>query len=145
MLFTSPRYSTVAQTSLIRSVGCQILLAPTPRPPVTNAILEACKLQVLEVPTLEDLFDRSYPRYPFDKRFEDARHEPLVVLHTSGTTGLPKPIIWTHDWAASFGQERKLSPPPGFESSDKLLYGDRMLSLMPPFHVCSPAVGLVYC
>lgn len=42
-----------------------------------------------------------------------------------------------HDWAASFGQERRLSPPPSFESSDGLLYGNRILSLMPPLHVSS--------
>lgn len=86
MLFTSPRYSIQAQISLIESVACDTLLAPVLRPPVTDAILEACKLRVLQVPTTEDLFDRSYPHFSFDKSFEDARHEPLVVLHTSGTT-----------------------------------------------------------
>ncbi|KAG6993745.1 abhydrolase domain-containing protein mpaH [Physcia stellaris] len=134
MLFTSPRYSTVAQINLIKSVACKTLLAPEPRPPVTNAILETCELQVLKVPTIEDLFDSDFAHYPYEKNFENARHEPLVVLHTSGTTGLPKPIIWTHDWAASFGQERRLHPPLGSESSDGLLYGNRILSLMPPFH-----------
>ena len=93
MLFTSPRYSTVAQTNLIQSVACKTLLAPELRPPVTNAILEACELQVLKVPTIEDLFERDFAHYPYEKSFENARHEPLVVLHTSGTTGLPKSII----------------------------------------------------
>lgn len=80
------------------------------------------------------------------QNFEDARHEPLVVLHTSGTTGLPKPIIWTHDWAASFGRERRLPPPPGFNSSDRLLYGNRILSLMPPFHMSGLGIEcLHYC
>ena len=84
---------------------------------------------------MEDLLHQDHPHYHFDKTFEQARSEPLVVLHTSGTTGLPKPIIWTHDWAASFARERQLSPPPGFKSSDALLLGNRLLSLMAPFHV----------
>lgn len=56
----------------------------------------------------------------------------------SGTTGSPKPIIWTHDWAASFTHERGLAPPPGLESMDRLMLGVLLFSLMPPFHVsCS--------
>ena len=93
MLFTSLRYSIVAQTNLIKSVACKTLLAPEPRPPVTNAILESCELQVLKVPTIEDLFDSDFAHYPYEKSFENARHELLMILHTSDTTGLPKPII----------------------------------------------------
>lgn len=135
MLFTSPRYSTLAQVNLIKLVECKILLAPAARPPVTDGILESYEMQVYQIPELEELFDQDHPHYPFEKTFDQARGEPLVVLHTSGTTGLPKPIIWTHDWAASFAREHQLAPPLGFESSDSLLSGNRVLSLMPPFHV----------
>lgn len=135
MLFTSPRYSTLAQVNLIKLVDCKTVLAPAARPPVTNDILESYQMQVYQIPELVELFDQVHPHYPFEETFEQARGEPLVVLHTSGTTGLPKPIIWTHDWAASFARERQLAPPLGFESSDSLLLGNRVLSLMPPFHV----------
>lgn len=30
--------------------------------------------------------------FPFDRTFEQAEWDPLCVLHTSGSTGLPKPI-----------------------------------------------------
>lgn len=135
MLFTSPRYSTLAQVNLINAVSCRTLLVPEAMPPAADLILEAARLRVFHIPSIEELFDRKYPYYRFERSFEQARHEPLVALHTSGTAGLPKPIIWTHEWAASFAQERRLSPPAGFESSDSLLYGNRVLSLMPPFHV----------
>lgn len=135
MMFTSPRYSTLAQAHLIKSVSCEILLVPETRPPVVEEILGALPLQIVRIPSNEDLFDRSYPHYPFEKTFEQARHEPLVVLHTSGSTGMPKSIVWTHDWAASFTGERTLPAPVGFESSDDLLVGKRILSLLPHFHV----------
>lgn len=111
------------------------MLAPAARPPVTDEILDVHEMQVYQIPELEELLDQDHPHYHFEKTFEQARGEPLVVLHTSGTTGLPKPIIWTHDWAASFARERQLPPPSGFESSDSLLLGNRVLSMMPPFHV----------
>jgi hypothetical protein len=31
--------------------------------------------------------------FPYNKTWEEARWDPLVVLHTSGSTGIPKPII----------------------------------------------------
>jgi len=135
MLFTSPRYSALAQTTLIKEVHCETMLVPAQRLQITDAILKACDLKVYEIPDLEDLLYQEHTLFRFEKTFDQARSEPLVVLHTSGTTGLPRPIIWTHDWAASFARERQLSPPPNFESSDALLLGNRILSLMPPFHV----------
>lgn len=135
MLFTSPRYSALAQVKLMKELDCKTMLVPTVRPPVTNMILEAYEMRVYQIPELRDLLDQDHPSYPYEKTFDEARSEPLVALHTSGTTGLPKPIIWTHDWAASFAEERYLPPPPGFDSMDSLMLGVRLLSLMPPFHV----------
>lgn len=135
MLFTSPRYSVLAQANLMRLVDCKTMLVPEERLPVVDSILEEYKMQRLQIPRLDELLEHTHPDYPFDRSFSDARNEPLVVLHTSGTTGLPKPIIWTHDWAASFGGQRLLTSPPGFELSDALLLRTRILSLMPPFHV----------
>ncbi|KAI4196585.1 MAG: hypothetical protein LQ350_006457 [Teloschistes chrysophthalmus] len=134
MLFTSPFYSTPAQVKLINAVSCRTLLVPEIVPPVSEIISEACEMRILYVPGIEELFGRNHSHYPFEKNFEQAKHEPLVVLHTSGSTGFPKPIIWTHDWAASFGFERRHPAPAGFKSPDSLLYG-RTLSLLAPFHV----------
>ena len=36
------------------------------------------------------------PPYLYEKTFEEAAHDPIVIVHTSGTTGMPKPILWTH-------------------------------------------------
>lgn len=136
MIFTSPRYSALAQVNLLSSIDCKTMLTPEIRPPVVDSILDCYSMRLLQIPTLDDLLEQTHPHFPFKKTFKKARNEPLVVLHTSGTTGLPKPIIWTHDWAASFAEQRTLVDPPGFELSDRQLLGNRILSLMPPFHVC---------
>ena len=119
----------------MKLVECKTMLTPEGRLPVIDNILEDYKMRMLQIPKLDELLEHTYPDFPFDKSFEDARNEPLVVLHTSGTTGLPRPIVWTHDWAASFGEQRLWTPPPGFESCDALLLRTRVLSLMPAAHV----------
>lgn len=111
------------------------------RSPVIEGILKEHHMQTVEIPKLADLLGKTHPSFPFTKRFEDAKNEPLVVLHTSGTTGLPKPVTWTHDWAASFAQQRMLTPPQGFQLCDDMLSRTRLLSLMPPFHVSRDRPG----
>ena len=119
----------------MKHVECKTMLVPEGRLPVIDNILEKYEMRILQVPELDELLEHTYLDFPFDKSFEDARNEPLVVLHTSGTTGLPRPIIWTHDWATSFAEQRLLTPPPGFETWDALLLRTRVLSLMHAAHV----------
>jgi len=135
MLFTSPRNSIPAHGKLFESLDSCILITSSPRPPVVNAIVSAHPLRVLEVPSLQELLNTTYPHYPYNKTFLEAKNEPLVVLHTSGTTGFPKPVIWTHDWAAAYQKWNMPDAPEGYTSRDKLFQGNRMISLLPPFHV----------
>lgn len=47
-------------------------------------------MRVLQIPGNEELLDGPlFPDYPFEKTFEEARTDPFVVLHTSGSTGTP--------------------------------------------------------
>ena len=51
----------------------------------------------MQIPSLRDLFAPDpVVSYPYTKTFAEARLDPFVVLHTSGSTGFPKPVILTH-------------------------------------------------
>ncbi|KAF2490390.1 acetyl-CoA synthetase-like protein [Lophium mytilinum] len=134
MLFPAPRYSAEAISALIVQLDGKIMLTPASRPAITDMVLAKHEMEVHQVPELDELLDQVHPHYPYDKTFEEALAEPLVAVHTSGTTGFPKPIIWTHEWADSFGAERYLQPPANFESMDGHILGTRVFSLMPTFH-----------
>ncbi|PYI07034.1 acetyl-CoA synthetase-like protein [Aspergillus sclerotiicarbonarius CBS 121057] len=140
MFLTSPRNSVAAHNSLFKRLNCTKLVAPVPRPPPVTAILEAQTLDVLDVPSVEDLVNKDYPHFEFTKAYPEAAGETLAVIHTSGSTGVPKPIFWTHGTACKHMHMTALDPPEGFESQHQWLFGKRMFLVPPPFH----AAGLAY-
>ena len=48
-----------------------------------------CGLQCVQIPTLDDLLrhDRLEPYFPYNKSFDEAKNDPVLILHSSGSTG----------------------------------------------------------
>jgi acyl-coenzyme A synthetase/AMP-(fatty) acid ligase len=63
---------------------------------------EILSLHHLTVPELSTWLDSSDSKlYPCTKTWQLAKDDAISVFHTSGTTGLPKPIINAHGiWSA---------------------------------------------
>ena len=102
MLFLSPRNSLEGQLHIVDSVNCKIFVSPSIDSPTVASIVGARNLRHFVVPELEDWLTGPPPQpRQFNKIFEEVRHEPLVVLHSSGTTALPKPIGYTHGCLAA--------------------------------------------
>ncbi|GLA30077.1 putative NRPS-like protein biosynthetic cluster [Aspergillus niger] len=108
MFLTSPRNSAVAHQSLFTKLECTTLLAPSPRPPFIAGILDAHPLKVVDVPSVAELLATEYPVFPYAKTYPEAAYDRLAILHTSGSTGIPKPIIWTHDSAVKHMHMQRL-------------------------------------
>ena len=143
MLLISPRNTVRDHISLFEETQCRVLLAPTaPRSPVVQAISEGYTLEILDSPSLQELLENSYPFYHYHKSFAEARKEPFFVVHTSGTTGRPKPVVFSHDFAASFIQWSQLVSPPGFESQVSLCQSNRFFVSLPFFHVSLIRMGV---
>ncbi|GFN18907.1 NRPS-like enzyme [Aspergillus tubingensis] len=140
MFLTSPRNSVAAHSSLFNRLSCTKLVTPVPHPPPVKAILEGHTLDILEVPSVDELISKEYAHFEFSKTYPEAAGEVLAVIHTSGSTGIPKPIFWTHDTACKHMHTTVLDPPRGHESQDSWLFGKRIFLVPPPFH----AAGLAY-
>ncbi|KAL1306212.1 hypothetical protein AAFC00_004308 [Neodothiora populina] len=54
-------------------------------------------VKLVEAPGFEELIDDSMlaPHYPYEKTFDESEWDPVFVVHTSGTTGTPKPVVYT--------------------------------------------------
>ena len=86
----------------------------------------------------ELLAEGSVAQYTYEKTFEHAAQDPFIVIHTSGSTGLPKPIIIRHGGLATIDAHRLLSPLNGHKPMVKVMEGPlRAFTSLPPFHVSS--------
>lgn len=108
--------------------------------PLLDGILQKKYMKILELPSIDELLDaESTEPFPFDKTFERSKNEPFCILHTSGTTGVPKPILWTHALIGTMDAVRLLPPTEGDGGLDPWLNnwnpGDRIYSSFPMSHV----------
>lgn len=146
MLFPTPRYGAEAITTLISRANGSVMLTPSVPFPIVSEILNKRSMSTFELPSIEHFLASKPAPYPFTKTFESSRYEPLVCLHTSGTTGFPKPVIWTHDWASSLARGHYIPAPVGYERLDDILLGSqrRIMALFPPFHASGICIGLFF-
>lgn len=86
-LFNSPRNSIDAHINLFNLQNSKIMVLPDPHPPCVAPLLKAYPMQILQFPDLEHLLNTETTPYPYTKTFEEAYNDPLLSLHTSGTTG----------------------------------------------------------
>lgn len=62
--------------------------------------------------------------------------DTVAARHTSGTTGLPKPIICPRETLAQALNAKSLGGPGGIPTTEgTLLNGKRILVTLPPFHL----------
>ena len=91
------RLNIEGQLALLEALQCSILLEPKERLPIASEVLSRRKMQTLEVPELQFWLEAGDVQlYPFTKTFAQAKNDPFVCLHTSGSTRLPRAIILRH-------------------------------------------------
>jgi acyl-CoA synthetase (AMP-forming)/AMP-acid ligase II len=137
LLLPSPRNSLEGQLSLLGTTDCKAILGPEGYN-FQHGLLEKSNLPVFRVGELLDLLAEGEVRqYKFDKTFDNAKDDPIVVLHTSGSTGLPKPIVISHGWIASFDNQKNLGTFNGYPPICTAYFARRIFCSVPPFHVCA--------
>ncbi|KAI1419426.1 hypothetical protein F5Y12DRAFT_778076 [Xylaria sp. FL1777] len=93
-LFISPRNSQEAQLSLFDKTDCHILVFPKSHRAMVQPWLQERDMQAVETGPIENWFpEKEVDPITYSKTFEEAKWDPLCVLHTSGSTGIPKPIV----------------------------------------------------
>ncbi|UPX12197.1 uncharacterized protein EKO05_0002760 [Ascochyta rabiei] len=144
-LFISPRNSLDGQKSLVQKTNCDIFLTTAETVSQVEIIREAIPhLKVYKAPTTQELLDSSLPTSQYAGRHNRDVAAHSLILHTSGSTGLPKPIHLTVGGLNSAHEQASLEPEDDFEQVCKPFLADRgpMLAAVPFFHAMGIIVGL---
>ncbi|KAI0904542.1 acetyl-CoA synthetase-like protein [Ustulina deusta] len=145
LFLTSPRNSPIAHRKLFGSLKCESLITPDPTHPPTRAILEAVELcRPITIPSIEDLLFTVHAVYTKDKALDGSLLDTLFIIHTSGSTSIPKPLNWTQATAMRHIEASSRDPSTGLMSIDSFIHGKRILSTLPPFHGAGLVQHLLY-
>ena len=79
--------------SLLEQIECtKLMYSNEVAPKVRELQLQYPSMKSIEVPPLE-VMTRKYTRvYPYNEEYASARWNPILILHSSGSTGKRNPI-----------------------------------------------------
>lgn len=156
VLFSSQLNTLAVHRSLMRQTRCRIVLSAVGvhvRDILAGHEGDEGGGDVLHllIPELDDLLDAATPGrpFPYAKTFDEAARDPVLVLHSSGTTGDPKPIRVNHAAFAALDRYGLLAGARGAGGRGYVMEwarpgdGVRGLMVTPPFHASSAYTGLV--
>ncbi|KAI1082141.1 acetyl-CoA synthetase-like protein [Whalleya microplaca] len=140
LLVPSPRNPPATNMSLMNQTGSKLLLHAAEIGPVVTPVQSLDQTIRLEaIPSFQDMLESKPRHFPFHKTFEQAKDDPVLIMHSSGSTGLPKPIITTNMSYAVLDNEKNLPDIPGRKRQDWSLWNfpgeeARVYSVYPFFH-----------
>ncbi|KAI9641883.1 hypothetical protein NHQ30_009750 [Ciborinia camelliae] len=135
----SPRNSLEAHVKLLKDYRCESFLfaedSPSSRK-ILNGIQNEVELETLAVPTLDYFFHPSFdiPHYQYTATFDEAKFQPFVAMHTSGTTGIPKPVIVPQGVITSLDASQRVPSIYGSHTTSEYWRGLRSFLTFPLFH-----------
>ncbi|KAI9720079.1 MAG: putative secondary metabolism biosynthetic enzyme [Chrysothrix sp. TS-e1954] len=94
-----------------------------------------------QIDDLETLLNADFtPRFRWEQAWEDIADTPFLILHTSGSSGLPKPIHVTHRLISTIDCQQLLSDVSGRQVTARAWAEQTVFTCLPPFH--SAAINL---
>jgi acyl-CoA synthetase (AMP-forming)/AMP-acid ligase II len=90
--------------------------------------------------SFQTMLESNGKAFPYEKQtYQKAKNTPILVLHSSGSTGLPKPVVMTHGTFAVLDNERNLPEVPGRTKRDYSIWdlpgGGKFYHAFPYFHL----------
>lgn len=126
--------------SLLEQTQCRHILYVSEVESLLRPLLEhKADLQLHKIGALGDMIRPEAAHYPYEKDYEAVRWDPILILHSSGSTGPPKPIIMNHATFAVGDNDRNLPMVPGRVNQNWSLWDfpqqETYFSPFPAFHL----------
>lgn len=87
------------------------------------------------IPPLDELLSHEIVEpFPWELSFDEVANEPFVILHTSGSTGLPKPVSIPHGLIATIDAQQELPDIDGRSVTAREWADRSVYTALPPFH-----------
>ncbi|KAF2176481.1 acetyl-CoA synthetase-like protein [Zopfia rhizophila CBS 207.26] len=140
VLLPSLRNSPWMNASLLEQTQCyHLLYAPEVEALVNPLLDQKADLKTHQVQALEDLTLPEAEHFPFDRDYDAAKWDPILILHSSGSTGPPRPIQMNHATFAVGDNDRNLPTVPGRVNQNWALWDfaekETFFSPFPAFHL----------
>lgn len=130
LLLPSPRNALVNTISLLTATKCSKLLYASQYSELASIIIGAVPgLKIHEIPSLQEMTIENTEPYSYTKSWDTHKDEIVLIIHTSGSTGAPKPKYCSHAYLRGFIYNTTLFPDvPGRTAAGfKLLGKDKLL------------------
>ncbi|KAH8652683.1 hypothetical protein BGZ60DRAFT_497164 [Tricladium varicosporioides] len=144
-LLPSPRNSLDGQLNLFITTKCKILLSVANHA-ISDEFLAKSGLPRVNIPTLFEILDRGKPKrkYTITRPVDEILTDPFVILHTSGSTGLPKPIVLKYGWFCSIDNINNMPLSDGQPNLFTLFSGKKILNSLPAFHAAGLLTAMAF-
>ncbi|KAL2811224.1 AMP-binding enzyme [Aspergillus granulosus] len=135
LILPSPLVTAEAQRRILEKENCTVYLRPLATKAQVDAILHnAPQVQILDCPDLtEFLQEKEADPVKYGKTWDEGKDDPWMVFHTSGTTGNPKPVTYTHRMIASI--DIIAASPNIKQSIVHMVANNRLYTPLPSIHV----------
>lgn len=130
LLLASPRNALVNTISLLTATNCSKLFYASHYSELAATLFGAIPdLKTFEIPSIQEMTTKNTEPYPYTKSWEAHKDEIALVIHTSGSTGAPKPMKCSHAYLNGFIHNSTLFPdvPGRVTAGFKLLGKDNLL------------------
>lgn len=126
--------------SLLEQTQCRhFLYAREVEGLVTPLLEHKSDLNIKKVETLDDMVRPGIKHFVWDKEYDEVKWDPILILHSSGSTGAPKPIVMNHATFAVGDHDRNLPTVPGRMNQNWSLWDfpqqETFFSPFPAFHL----------
>ncbi|WPH05128.1 Adenylate-forming reductase Nps11 [Acrodontium crateriforme] len=95
--YQNPKNPLEENLAMLDDIDCSKALYSVERKELIDQYqLARPRLEAFQIASLHELFQSSrVEHFPWERKpWEEAKHDPIIVLHSSGTTGPPKPIVY---------------------------------------------------